>query len=784
MAICNSRVQARGAITFALLTATPLALAQNTPERARGATELAEVVVTATRRETKIQETPLAITAVGGDSIRDNGIVDPRQLTSLAPNLYVDQGLSSGQTHVSIRGIASTDFGIGSNSPVAINIDDVYQPYQFGLATQTYDMARIEVLRGPQGTLLGKNTTSGALSYYSKTPTHDKEGYAQVDGGSGDFGNYAFEGAYNQPLSDSVAMRLSARIAHRDNYVDNLFDGTKQGHSSNYNARLQFAWTPDEATTANLKLYYSKSNGDGPIYISHYLQDPCARLQQFGFSFPAGYACVDFVNASPDSPSPRKTNAEVPTLENFHSYGATLKFDHQIGGSTLTSITNYQKGLAQFANNDDGIAGDAFHSFQGSDTKQFSQELRLATPASAPLRAVFGVFGQYDKINTDQGSSSTQIDTADLFLGYDYYAGGLGIQSDTSLAAFSSVTYDTTDRLSFVAGGRYSYEKKKVHVDFLAQNFTDLQVDDVRYNRVLSRYPIDPLFDQTLSYDEQKSWKRFTWDVGANYKPSSDSLIFARVASGFRSGAYQIGITAVSSYTNALPDVSVDPEKVMNYELGFKSEWAGRTVRLNGSVFWTGYKDMQVQIVSTSGIGAILSNAAKSRIKGAELEVEYLAAAGVHFSGSLGYTDAKFLEYNTIDPNRRTDPATGFAIVGRLPYSPEWTANLSGSYEIPVNGNRSVILATDWTYRSQIFFDAFQEPAASDRGRTLGNARVSYGTVGKGWRATAYVRNLTNQTVPAFAFPFGGNNEPNSFLIAPTIYAPKLTWGLQASYDF
>jgi iron complex outermembrane receptor protein len=807
MTIRKSRPQLRtpttgslvhAAIAAALFGVAPSGYTQNSTDPSSEGL-LSEVVVTATRRETVAQDTPISITALGGEALREIGIIDPRQLTGLAPNLIVDQGLSNGNTHVTIRGIASTDFLIGANSPVAVNIDDVYQPYQFGIATQTYDMDRVEVLRGPQGTLFGKNTTSGALNLYSKAPTQKQEGYLQAAGGGGDFGHYSLEGAFNAPLSDAVAMRASMRIDRRDNYVDNSFDGTKIGHGNTYNGRVQFAWTPNDDTDVNLKLFGVRSTGDSAVYFAEYLQDPCARLQNSGFSFPAGYLCPDFVNAMPDAPSAKQriTSSDVPTYEEFDNYGATLKFERRFGGATLTSITNYQEGSNKLAANDDGTAGDAFHSLQASDTKQYSQELRIATSTDARLSAVGGVFFQRDKILANQGSASSQVDVAPFLFGYDYYGGGTGRQEGTASSVFGALTFKATEKLSLGGGLRYSHDKKENELVFLSFNTLsldfstlrgiDMQVDDISYYVVTSRYALDPLFDiSPAPFVDKKSFGRLTWDATADLKVTDDALLYARIATGFKSGGFVSGLNALDQYNAAKP--YVDPEKVDSYELGFKSEWNNRSVRFNGAAFWTDYKDMQVQITNSFGTGSILTNAGKSRIKGAELELEVAPSRSLRINGSFGYTDAKFVDYGAVvDRNRaQADPITGIADASgnQLPYAAKWTASLGIGYEIPVANNRSWSLGTNWTHRSRIFFDPFEEQFASDPGRTMGDARISFGSDDSSWRIAAYVRNLTNENPKAFSYVFGGAGTPNSYLIAPTIYAPMRTWGGIVSFQF
>ena len=739
---------------------------------------LSEIIVTATRRATNVQDVPIAITAISGESLRQGGISNPRDLTGLAPNLTVDQGIANGQTHASIRGVASTDFGVGSLSPIAIYIDDIYQAYQFGIGTQVFDLNRVEVLRGPQGTLFGRNTTGGALSYYSQAPTDRTEGYFQGSVAGGDFNQYTVEGAYNMPVSETLAMRASFRADRRDNYIDNLYDGAGLGHYTNIAGRVQLAWKPTDTTDINLKLFGLRSRGDGPIYIGRYLGGECA-------SDPANNVFLDIYNkcvngvAAPDSPDSHHTFSEVPTFENYHNYGATLKIDQRMGAFTLTSITGWQKGSYGIATNDDGSAGDFFHSHQGSKTEQISQEIRLATPAASRLRAVLGAFAQHDKILADQGSGSTTLDPT---LGFEYYAGSLVNQKTTSLAGFGSITFDVTKRFSVVGGLRYSHERKKTHyqdaalfgfnvVDFSTRDFMER---DLNFLTAISDFPPDPNFNDVYENAfASKSWNRMTWDVTANFKPTEDALLYAKVATGFRSGGFPTFITQPGTF------VRLDPEKVTSYEIGFKSEWFDHRLRINGDVYYMKYKDMQVQTPNTSGPGLVLSNAASSSLKGVELEIEAVPVPPLHLNASLGYSDAKYKDYKYFQTDFSSGTPTQILVDlsgNRLPYAPKWTASFGGSYDIPVGSDHVVQLGTNWSYRGKIYFDPYQSNLAHDRSALLGNASLTLKPQSGNWQITAFVNNLTDRLVKAFQYQIG--------YVSPTIYAPRRTFGLRASVDF
>ncbi|EJL30781.1 outer membrane receptor protein [Caulobacter sp. AP07] len=725
-------------------------------------TWLPDVIVTATRRSTNVQEVPIAVSAIGGEALAARGITDPRQLSNLAPNLMVDQGLGGGQTHVSIRGQTSTSFALEASSPAALYLDDVYQVSQFGVGTQVFDLDRIEVLRGPQGTLFGKNTTAGSVNYFSAAPKFKDEGYITLDAAGGDYRRYSLEGMFNKAISDTLAVRASGRIDHRGSYVDNLYDGSKLGEYTSYNGRVIVAWRPTDDTQVSLKVYALKSNGDGPVYIARgYFGDPCSNPGVAGY-----FGCNASGQPSPISRDSRKTYSEVPTYEKWDNYGATLKIEQSLGDYVLTSITGAQSGHYKAATNDDGLGSDFFHSHQTGFQTQASQELRLATPVTKPLRAVLGLYYQYDRIRAVQGSLSTRSPQPDQYVQMND-----GTSATSTSAAFGSVTFDVSKQFSLIGGLRYSHERKK------ASNFRALRlfnfanpgrVIDDRYFDMgygLARY--EPLLGDTFeTFYGADTWNKLTWDATANYKPTDDLLIYAKIGTGFRSGGFfPAPAGSASEY------VSLSPETVTSREIGFKSEWAGGRLRVNGDVYKADYKDMQIQTANqnTSGLG--FSNASSASIKGAELEVEAALAERLILSTSVGYNKAVYNDYLTLvaglPVNLSGNP---------LPYAPSWTSNVALSYSFPVGNGRDIGLRTDWSYRSKYAFDSFNVAVTQDPSRTIGNARITYGPETGTWELAAYVDNITDHDQRVFTF--------NQTYVAPTIYGPRRTWGVQANYRF
>lgn len=765
--------------SLALALASP-ALAQEVTTNANTSTTASEdqsgrimdIVVTATRRATNAQQVPLAISAIGGDALRSAGVSNPRDLSGLAPNVVVDQGYSNGATHASIRGIASTDFSVGSLSPVATYIDDIYQVYQYGLGTQVFDMNRIEVLRGPQGTLFGKNTTGGALAYYSKTPTDKTDGYFTSSIGGGEFGQYTAEGAFNTRLSDNLITRVSGRIDRRDNYIHNIAGGGKLGHYTNASGRIQFAWTPSAETRVLLKFYGVVNRGDGPVYIGKinpaFGCDPALGLDVYN-------ACNGDVPTVTSSVDNHHTASINPSEEDYDSYGGTLKIEHDFGDYVLTSITGAQQGHFGIKTNDTGTTGDFFHSQQSSTTQQASQELRLASPATAKLHGVIGVYAGYDKITADQVSGSTTLNLynpAGFDFGYEYVGGSLVTQKTTSLAAFGSLTYDITEKLSIVGGARYSWEHRKVNYqdEFLQGvnadgSIRDFQQSDLFFLKGLRFYQAEA-GDVYETGRASKSFKRVTWDATASYKFSRDAMVYGKIGTGFRSGYFPTFITTPGTFSQ------VNPENVTSYEIGFKTEWFDRKLRLNGDVYYMNYRDMQVQIPYPFGPGLIIGNAASAHLRGVEFDAEVVPVRNLRLTASAGYSDATYLRYISTDAFGNTNDLSG----NRLPYAPKWTASVGGYYDIELNGDLTLQYGTNWSYRSKIYFDPYNADPVSDRKQLTGNMSLSLKSDAGKWNVGVFANNITNRLVKGFAY--------NQTYVAPTIYAPQRTFGLRAGIDF
>lgn len=740
--------------TSFLMMASP-ALAQTTPVAPQGesdAGKVEEIVVTATRRHETAQSTPLSISAFSGEALAKAGITDANALARLVPNLYSAPGLGSGNVKYSIRGVTSQEYSLAASSPIATYLDDVYQAYTIGISSQLFDVQRIEVLRGPQGTLFGKNSTGGAINYFSQTPEKDEKAYLILSGSAGVMTEGSVEGMINMPLSSTLAMRFSFRVKARANYMEDTTRDRELGHYLNEAARLQFQWDPDADTTARLLMRVTYNNGDPSIYHGKYLPGACVSPGE------APYICPNGVLPPVPTDTLKAAASAGPLQEKYTTVGTALNIEHKFGDFDLTSITAYQYTDYIQKASDTGLPTDYFHSTTPGKAWQASQEIRLATPANKPISAVVGAFFMRDHIDNTNYIASTN---APPFYPYAIFYGG-SLTTNTA-AVFASATVRPTDSLRFIGGLRYSIENRKNNLYgpgyFGFTSLTDEQVEQLRTGALV----LTPAFVTTQQ--EDRTWRKPTWDLTAQYDAARGVMLYARMAYGFKSGGYNQSASSPSAVA------VVSPETIRSYEIGVKSDLADRTVRINGALFL--YDFTNQQIFSNAGSTTLrLSNAGKSRIQGGEIEVTLAPTRNFSLGATFGYTDAKFKQYQSTLNGSPIDLSGN-----TLPYAPKVTTSVNGSYRIELRNNQSITFGTDWSYRSRIYFDPYNFSYTGDKPLLLGNLRIAFEIPDKGMTLALFAKNITDRNYNTFAFFVG-----NAF--SSTVYGDRRTVGAEFGVKF
>ncbi|MEO6918718.1 MAG: TonB-dependent receptor [Collimonas sp.] len=709
-------------------TATATAAATPAASKDGSSLQLETMTVTAQRKVEKIKDVPISVTLIKGETldVLNSGGQDIRVLAAKVPSLNIES--SNGRTfpRFYIRGYGNTDFSAFASQPVSLIYDDVVQENAALKGFPMFDMAGVEVLRGPQGTLFGRNTPAGVVKFDSAKPSLDKvSGYYSVSDGTYNTANV--EAAVNVPLSDQWAMRFSTLVEHRDDWITNN-GGGPTGSMGGYNeraGRLQFLYKPDGTFNALFNLHSRASEGNAQLFRANI-------LEKGSNGFVPGF-----------DPGTVTTNAM--NTQSLHTAGGSARLSWNLDQVKLYSITGYETISSYFSRGDiDGgtPTGPGFIPFQVqtgggiADHKQFSQEFRVESKNDGPLNWQTGLYYFYEDVagNSSNFSSTTQLQTSYL----------QNRQKNTAYAAFGSLTYDVSDRFKLRGGLRYTEDKK---------DFTNEVANNVT-------------FTGPGSISESKS--NVSWDASANYALNNDITTYARVATGFRA-------PSIAAPSSSVPITVANAETITSYEAGIKADLFNRRARANFSIYTFDVKNQQLTAVGGASNSIMLVNAAKSVGHGAELDLEANLSERlrVTFGGSYNFTQIR-------DPNLlvagcasctvlNTQARPGlYSIDGNpLPQAPKWIANVTARYGIPLGNNDELYFYTDWAYRSKINFLLYNSTEFTGKPLLEGGLRMGYKWDGDKYEVAAFARNITNKTVAVGGIDFDNLtafiNEPRVF---------------------
>jgi len=722
-------IAAHGAMLALAAVPGAAALAQTTQTA-----ELQTVTVTAQRRTENIKEVPVSVTAIKGEKldVLVSGGQDIRLLAGKTPSLNVES--SNGRTfpRFYIRGYGNTDFSTFASQPVSLIYDEIVQENPILKGFPIFDLAGVEVLRGPQGTLFGRNTPAGVVKFESEKPNLKKtEGYYNVSYGT--HGTANVEGAVNVPLSDKWAMRVSTLRQHRDDFVDNYSDLAKTNKTNEldgYNEhaeRVQFLYKPDTSFSALFNVHQRTTTGSARLFRANLIKKGTNDIADG----------TDF-------------NSIVTNAQNFQSLktnGANARLTWDLGPVLLHSITGYESVGSYYSRGDiDGgvPAGPGFIPFQSEtggfidDLKQYSQEFRVESKSTGPLNWQAGVY--YFKEDVTGGSD-----------GYNSATGArtsrqASEQNNKAWAAFGSVTYKLSDDLSVRGGLRYTDDKK----DF----------------RTVTAIGFTPVGPDSVSESKDK----FSWDLSTTYKLNRDVNVYARVATGFRAPS----IAPASTFAQ-VPITIADAETITSYEGGIKADLFERRARVAFSLYDYDIKNQQLTVVGGNSNVTKLINAKKTAGRGAEFDLEGLVTPDLRVGASASYN---FTEIR--DPNISvgkcssgctvTDPvnAAGNVVINGnpLPQAPKWIMNLNARYSMQL-ANGELYAYTDWSYRSKINFFLYEAKEFTGKPLTEGGLRVGYIWADGKYEVAAFGRNILDQRRITGAIDFinltGFTNEPRTY---------------------
>ena len=767
---------------LSLSVASALAQAQSTAPSSE-TTALEEVIVTAQRRDENLQRAALAVSAIDGDALLQAGVTVPTDLSELVPALQIASAAGP-YTLFYLRGVGSFNGNALSDSTVAFNVDNVFVARPSSAAGFFYDLERVEVLKGPQGTLYGRNATGGAINVVTRKPEIGTFG-AEATVDAGNEGRFQVNGALNVPIGERTAARLAIQSVDHDGYMS---DGTDD--QEDRAARAQLRFEPSESLAVNLSAdYYDQGGrGVGNVILSQDLGDDRIGVHDSRSSsyisqlliFQAG----DFLNPLPAD----------DFLDN-QFWGAQATVDWHTSLGTLTVIPAWRKGDLDYRSYAPG-----FFIRQVETDEQGSLEVRFASNDDQPLRWLIGAYGL-----------SEDIDVTPAF-NQQYNASWQQYSASTdSWAAFGSLTYAFSDALRLTGGVRYTKDDKSFDGRF--------QTAQVLCPGAFIPPPAGPQFcfaGSPLSYglkpppeivapdgslipfsvgtggqiitareftnDESKQWDSTTWRAGLEWDVTDRSLLYGAVETGFKAGGFFFTVD----------DPTYEPEEITAYTLGSKNRFLDDTLQLNAELFYWDYKDQQISHLNLDTSGAAVfatENVGAATVQGIELEMMFLAGRNTLLRADVQYLDSSYDEFVYNVPNFGAPPvancpSTPAGNVYELdcggktaPQSPEWTLNLGIEQTFPLSSGARIVLQAGTHYQSETltgleFLDSERQDAY-----WMSSAALMFTSSEDHWSVSAYIDNIEDETVVASSFPepLSGQALVTGTLRPPRTYGVRLT---------
>ena len=748
----SSVVKLRAPMSIALAVAWSLqaAVAQDVPS---AVSVLEEVTVTATRREESIQSVPISITAISAEALAQAGVKDTRDLVNFAPNLAQQGSFARTSPSFFIRGIGSTQFNPNANSKVGVYLDDVYLASAAVHGSQISDVTSVEIARGPQGTLFGQNTTAGLVRMITARP---EIGAGLTTGASLTIGNYGQldpEIAVGFDTGSSSAARISVKHQAREGFQRNLLNDRDEGEVDALGWRGQWLWQGSDAVSLRLLAHGSHDKSQLVPYKQVGLIDP--ESGDFCAAPRLGGDCTDFFGYA-DTANFHQGRWDVPDqYAEVKSFGANATFDWKLPAFTLTSVTAFEENESRVHEDTDASPEFVMTGNYYGKPRQISQELRLTSPQGA-LSWIAGAYYFNETTDTSVGFPIPGFGPGGLS-GISDALEGLGQVSSmdtSSYALFGNVDLVASERLKLSLGLRYTHESKDVdYAAWLAD------VSDVSNTLFFTgRQIADRALVQTIDFHAKESWDDVSGRASLSYLFSDDVLGYVTISRGFNSGNYNGG--ALSNQAEA---TIVDPETLLSYEVGLKSELGGQ-LRLNVSAFYYDFTDQQVFVLASGEEGVPvqqLSNAAASTLYGLELEAAWQPIDELVIQLGAGYTHSEFDKFST---------PLGEDLSGRtLPSAPETNVNAMAAYTMPSSVG-AWVFAVDGKYQSQQYFSVNNDPLLSQDAYTLANAHISWMSSSRHATVTAWVRNIADKDYLVGAYDlasFGWNQwvvgEPRTY---------------------
>lgn len=768
----NTRINKKAVLATASMLAimaipAPLYAQQNDGEEAQGNSDDV-IIVTANRRAESIQDAPMSITAFGGDELANRSITSIEQVGAIAPGVQIST--YQGDTSIFIRGIGTPTIIAGTDSSTATYIDGVYISRPAAIGPLFFDIERIEVLRGPQGTLYGRNATGGAVNIVTNRPTDILEGSLQLT--VGNYDRIRLAGALSGPINDSIRARLAFQWEDRGGYAtvtrpDNSTEKVEDKEDYSIRLTVEADLSPDATLTLNGDYYHADDKANAYFYASAGYAD----------EIPGWYGTREGSQTLPyfgmknagrvSAAASRDIFADVPYFNKVENWGLGATLDWDISDYNLKVIGSYRD-TNPFSQNEFDLS-DAYVNYVGreEDHWQWSGEVQLSSPADKPFSWIAGAyyFQERNIIDNDIFGNFWEPILIQGFM--DLQAAGVlppfpvvfpntdlccelhltGAQDTKAWAGYLDTRWDVSDQITVRLGGRYSEERRDGR-----QNFDLVMLPDIRIapNTIFFPNAIsedraatqpDPFGFVVAPVNGPTTFRAFTPKLGIDFKPTDDVLLYASVQRGFKSGGYNIGSSQRDPF---------EPEKIWSYEIGARTELLDRALLLNASAFWYDYTNLQAQ--DSVGNQPIIRNVGKARVRGFEVETVARPTDFLRLEGAFTYVDAQFTEGQLTEALRPAPltQAPGSLLRDldglRLPRAPRWKFSLAGQVEQPVGGAGRVTARAEYHWQSKIYFTVFNIDAASQESYGLLRASLGFTSADDKWSVRLFGDNLTGET--------------------------------------
>jgi iron complex outermembrane receptor protein len=753
------------------------------PQASEGET-LESIVVTARRREESLQDTPVAVTALTADALERQQATGTMDLDKIAPNIqFHSYGTLTGNNsaaQVFIRGIGQTDATPAVDPGVGIYIDDVYMGRSVGGAMEFRDIASVQILRGPQGTLFGRNTIGGAVLLTTNGPGDEAGNSVRL--GVGEDNLRELFGAFDIPLGDQFAARIAVGGRERDGYVTRAFDGEDLGNEKMYTGQLGVRWKPSDAFSLTLRGDYTNEDENGSPFVFQSMNEAATFV---GASSQAA-GCPNMLDPLPppvlvgpladprcgndaQALGPFKNGGTYPASSTLENSGVSLVAQWDLNENLSFKSITADRSLKWTGTRDaDNTPLLILHTNYDSKSDQFSEELQAVVTTSR-VDGVVGLFyfdeDSFDRLLVPLGNPGTSYDTQRVWM------------DSKSKAAFTEWTFKATDALSFSAGVRYTEETKGLQSTMF--NVAPATRTEPPAPTTLCPFAGPPptqtgcLFLTTNRFEREFS--ATTTSASVQYRVNPQFMTYLSWSEGFKSGGFN------QRYNAAPPGnepISFNPETAESWEVGFKMD-PSDTMRINVALFTTDYDD--IQMTYRLGVVPLLFNAGVASITGGELELEFAPTAEFRLDGSLGYLWSEFDKITPPPPFGPVTPTATATLNSRLPFTPEWQAHLGVSYDFKAGGNWKLTPRADVSFTESQFFDAGNSrEIAQLQGVTLVNASLTLASDDSKWRFVLSGNNLTDEEYPVA----GTSSLTTASGYAEIIYARPLTVALSAAFSF